>query len=61
MIVIEKLREIRDTAWQHDRAHDAFSKIERLAEIALAELGVVDGPPYPNPRPPGWWRGIAND
>jgi hypothetical protein len=52
----EALRVIRDTAWQFGRQHQQFSTIERLAEESLALVGVVDGPPYPNPRPRGWWR-----
>jgi hypothetical protein len=51
---IALLRSIRDTAWQHERCHDKFSTIEKAAEIALEELGVVDGP-APNPRTKNWW------
>lgn len=55
-VVIHNLRLIRDLAWQYGRCHEIFSTIEKAAEVSLAHLGIKDGPPYPNPRSPGWWN-----
>lgn len=54
--VVSNLRAIRDIAWQFGRQHEKFSELEKLAELSLATLGVVDGPPYPNPRTDKWWE-----
>lgn len=54
-IVIERLREMRDIAWKFGRCHEAFNRLEDMAESALLDFGVSDQP-YPNPRPLGWWK-----
>ena len=54
--VIDCLRRIRDRAWQMHRIDPHFGEIESLAKTALSKLGINDGPPYPNPRPYGWWN-----
>jgi hypothetical protein len=54
--IIDTLRIIRDKGWQYNRCHYFYSEIETMAREALKELGIEDGPPYPNPRPYGWWN-----
>jgi hypothetical protein len=55
------LRKIRDISWQFNRQHSEFGTIESFAERALLLLGIKDGPPYPNPRPYGWWEGVIKN
>jgi hypothetical protein len=54
--VIALLRNIRDSACQYERCHEGYSSIEQMATLALKELGIVDGPPFPNPRCIDWWK-----
>lgn len=53
--VIDLLRRIRDTSWQHDRVDSAFGEIEGMVERALKSMGIVDED-APNPRTYGWWK-----